>query len=258
MRIRPISCVYCPYGTQAQNSCMLHVQRLNSPAQRSEHRHDFHEFLLVLDGVYEVQVDGRLHRLDPNQCVLYPAGCVHTPIIADGLFVMTLQWDQAEFDAPSLLSLPRFGHDSGGGIRQGLYWLETWSADATVPECDQAALIRVILRHHARSGLNLLSDPLQRAEHQLRTNLWWNMTLDGLARNVGMSRTHLSRRFRAVYGMSPMAFRRQCRLDRAIELLRSGGMRLADVATEVGFASAAHLSNQLKAERGLRPRELMG
>ena len=54
-----------------------------------------------------------------------------------------------------------------------------------------------------------------------------------------------------------MAYRRQRRLDRAIDLLREGNLTVDQVARKrVGFATASHLSNLLAEKRGVRPQDI--
>ena len=117
--------------------------------------------------------------------------------------------------------------------------------------------MRVILRHHASSGELVSQNPMDRARYLLEQNLFFGLTLDGLAHNVGMSRAALSQSFRQHFGISPMAYRRQRRLDRAIDLLREGNLTVDQVAKRVGFATASHLSNLLAEKRGVRPQDIL-
>jgi AraC-like DNA-binding protein len=64
-------------------------------------------------------------------------------------------------------------------------------------------------------------------------------TLANLARRVGLSRTRLAERFRQFLGESPMAYLAQWRLKLGAEILQSTDDSVADVATAVGYGSAA-------------------
>ena len=147
--------------------------------------------------------------------------------------------------------MPLVGTDPEGAVRHSLLWLERWQRDASRSDADRLALLRVALCHHQGSSTRPADEVLERARHLLATDLAANMHLEALARNVGISRAALVRRFRARYGSSLMAYRRQCRLDQAIDLLRAGERTAAEVATAV--SPPRHLSNVLLRERGQRP-----
>jgi len=63
-------------------------------------------------------------------------------------------------------------------------------------------------------------------------------SLNGLARQVGLSRSTFAARFSTEVGMSPLAYLERWRLDLAASLLRSQRMGLEEVADRVGYASA--------------------
>ena len=59
-----------------------------------------------------------------------------------------------------------------------------------------------------------------RAKYLLSNQLEEQFDLIHLAANVGVSPTMLGRTFKEQYGCTPMTYRRRCRLDKAIELIR--------------------------------------
>jgi AraC-like DNA-binding protein len=68
---------------------------------------------------------------------------------------------------------------------------------------------------------------------------------------TGLSRYDLARQFRAMLGTSPHRYLLMRRLDFARRRLREG--RLADVASDAGFADQAHFTRAFKAAFGLTP-----
>jgi AraC-like DNA-binding protein len=63
-----------------------------------------------------------------------------------------------------------------------------------------------------------------------------------LAKAAGLSRMHFAAQFRAYTGISPSAFVRTRRIQRAKELLGDPQTTLADVALSVGFRTQAHFT----------------
>jgi AraC-like DNA-binding protein len=70
---------------------------------------------------------------------------------------------------------------------------------------------------------------------------------------VGQSREHLTRSFRAAYGIEPAAWLRSLRLDAARVHLRQSSATLDEIARNVGFASGRQLTRAFHASQGMTP-----
>jgi AraC-like DNA-binding protein len=80
-------------------------------------------------------------------------------------------------------------------------------------------------------------------------------TLAALAREVGVSRAALARRFHELVGEPPMTFLTGWRIALAADLLREPGATLASVALQVGYGSPFALSSAFKRRRGVSPQQ---
>jgi AraC-like DNA-binding protein len=80
-------------------------------------------------------------------------------------------------------------------------------------------------------------------------------TLGQLAREVGISRAALARRFHELVGEPPMTFLTGWRIALAADLLREPGATLASVAHQVGYGSPFALSAAFKRLRGISPQQ---
>lgn len=78
---------------------------------------------------------------------------------------------------------------------------------------------------------------------------------EALARRHGSSRRQLERDFRRWLGVSPNAYTRLARFQRAAAAL-GGGAALADVAAASGFADQAHMTRVFRETAGLTPGRL--
>ncbi len=77
-----------------------------------------------------------------------------------------------------------------------------------------------------------------------------------LAAEVGWSRRHLTDRFTTEFGLAPKVAGRVLRFEQAVARLRQRpGIRLADLAAEVGYADQAHLTREWQAIAGCSPRQ---
>jgi AraC-like DNA-binding protein len=78
-------------------------------------------------------------------------------------------------------------------------------------------------------------------------------TLDGLARDVGLSRTTFADRFVHYVGMPPMQYLARWRMQLAARRLEVPGVSIAQVAAEVGYESEAAFNRAFKKLIGVTP-----
>lgn len=79
------------------------------------------------------------------------------------------------------------------------------------------------------------------------------LDLDRIASEAGYSRFHFLRRFRAAFGVTPHQYLTHCRLERAKQLLASGGHTVTEVCMAVGFSSLGSFSTLFSKRVGHAP-----
>jgi AraC-like DNA-binding protein len=94
-----------------------------------------------------------------------------------------------------------------------------------------------------------------RALRMLQNNPAQPWTVASLARETGVSRAALARRFAELVGEPPMTFLTAWRLALAADLLREPGTTISAVAQQVGYSSPFALSTAFKRVRGVSPNE---
>ena len=82
-------------------------------------------------------------------------------------------------------------------------------------------------------------------------------SVEMLAQEVGLSRTHLHRKMKEMTGLSTSDFIRNLRLRQAADLLKSGQSTVTQIAYAVGFSNQAHFSSAFKKVYGMTPKEYM-
>jgi AraC-like DNA-binding protein len=95
---------------------------------------------------------------------------------------------------------------------------------------------------------------VERLKELLSSELQEELTLDALARRVGANPYTMLRRFKASTGITPHAFRTNCRIEQARKYLQQG-MEIAEVALACGFFDQSHLHRHFKAMTTLTPKE---
>lgn len=96
-------------------------------------------------------------------------------------------------------------------------------------------------------------DVIEAARDVIAQRFTDNLTLSGIAREVGASVFHLARIFKARSGFSLHAYRNQLRLRAALERLRDPAADLTDVALDLGFSSHSHFTGTFKRTFGRTP-----
>lgn len=119
--------------------------------------------------------------------------------------------------------------------------VRTWFAG---PEADAPAWYRANDDPVVGHALRLL--------HQEPAAPW---TVARLAREVGVSRATLARRFAEEVGETPMAYLTEWRLALAADLLREPDATVAGVARQVGYGTGFALSAAFSRVRGISPSE---
>jgi YesN/AraC family two-component response regulator len=98
-----------------------------------------------------------------------------------------------------------------------------------------------------------LSIPIQRAMGLIQERYWDQLSLSALARQVGMSKYHLSHRFREVLGVTFRDYLLRVRLERAKTLLAAGHVSITEVAANVGFGDLPRFDKVFKRYTGFTP-----
>ena len=78
--------------------------------------------------------------------------------------------------------------------------------------------------------------------------------VESLQREVGMSRTQLHRKLKALTGQSATEFIRSIRLYRAADLLKQQAGSVAEIAYMVGFNSQAYFTRCFREQFGMSPK----
>jgi len=94
---------------------------------------------------------------------------------------------------------------------------------------------------------------IQTAIKLIQLRYWDDLTLAGLARELGMSKFHLSRRFKEAMGVTFRSYLLRTRLERAKVLLSSTEDSITEVAHTVGFGDLPRFDKLFKRYAGLTP-----
>ena len=94
---------------------------------------------------------------------------------------------------------------------------------------------------------------LRRLEDYVDANVHHPITLDDMAQALGLGVWTLNRQLRRTLNLSAYAFVVERRVQRAVTLLRAGGLSLKEIAAAAGFSDQAHMTRLFRAKLGITP-----
>lgn len=97
---------------------------------------------------------------------------------------------------------------------------------------------------------------ITKLEGALRDHLRTPLCLAEMARLCGMSKYHMLRNFRAVYGCTPNKYLERLRMQKARELLAAGNLPVFEVAQQCGFDDQRYFARRFRKHFGRPPSQL--
>jgi len=107
-------------------------------------------------------------------------------------------------------------------------------------------------RDLARGGIDWR---IRRAVDLIRSDPGASVDVNGLAREVGLSRAHFFRLFDKCYGMSPRVYLNVVRMEQAVEYAVAGNDTFASISDRLGFSVPAHFTRFFRDHAGSSPSE---
>lgn len=223
------------------------------------HRHDHHQLLYSSAGTLRLEVEGAQWLLPPRRAAWITGGLSHRVYSTQGASLRTVYFPTNETMIPTQPCCV-FGVD--GLCREMLIYATRWSADRNACEVDRRYFSALAALTHewaqATPSLRLpaaSSPPLRRAVHQVLETLEAPLTMEALAKQVGISARTLRRYSRRELGMGWGDFTQAARMIAAQEHLSDPTLSITDVAFAVGFESLAAFSRAFRRFTGASPRE---
>lgn len=94
---------------------------------------------------------------------------------------------------------------------------------------------------------------IKAAKEFILNNYAFHISIDDVAKNVGVTSNYLANIFARYEKSSPKKFLIKARLENAALLLKSGSYRVNEVSKRVGYSNQLHFSNEFKRFYGLSP-----
>ena len=99
----------------------------------------------------------------------------------------------------------------------------------------------------------LLRSLIKTVRRRLRSDE--EVTVEAVTRELGYTRQYISGRFHRVTGRLLSQFLKEKRLEKAARLLKSGNLRVSQIARRCGFDSENYFRQQFRQRFGMSPRQ---
>lgn len=230
---------------------------------------DYNKFLLPVSGEGEIIVAGKKYSLEPGKMYLMPAGVKQSYYHVSDDFV-TKYW--CHFSA-------RVGNMNLFDVVHPRYCVNTTSTNeitslfkklinlTSQPESLYSVvavkgLMLEIISHYLKLD-SLMADgedsepktDFQGVLKYIEKNLASKLTVEELADVMHLHPNYFIRYFKSFFGVSPIRFINNMRMDKAKQLLSEGEMSVSQIAKFVGIDDIFYFSKQFKKYNGYAPTE---
>ena len=212
----------------------------------------FHSLSFRLSGRVTFEIDGRHYQSSENGITFIPAGVDYITHAQEAgeMFVVHFKTKHTDVTAAPLFLDDRTDLEN----RFETLCKQPHSLGGNTYRC----------MAHFYALLDALSKPQQGvapcvhlAKHLMDTQFTQKISIAALAKEAGISEVYFRNKFREYYGVSPLAYLKQVRINHAKQLLRSGYYSVTDVALECGFENVSYFSYTFKQLTGISPTDFL-
>lgn len=129
--------------------------------------------------------------------------------------------------------------------------------------CQLRLLLLCLLRDNGRRRKKLKTPVAQRNENlivsrtlqYIATHVYDKMSVESVAREAGVSTSHLTALFHRQMDISPGEYIRRVKLEESKNLIREGRLNFSQIAAALNYSTIHHFSRQFKDNFGVSPSE---
>ena len=145
-------------------------------------------------------------------------------------------------------------------VREALY--NIYLSRGPEPQCEalMTGYLYIFMAHMMKEARDTMpnvgsssSQSVLAAIKYIQFNYSHDISVDDIAKAVGVSRSHLYRVFMSNVGQSPIDYLTNYRVGEACSLLKSSNLSIAEIAVSVGFFDQFYFSRVFKKVKGVPP-----
>lgn len=236
-----------------------------------QHTHNCSELFYVIDGQGQFLIESHTYPVSTNDLVIVNPNVLHTELSlnASPLSYIVLGVEGLELTAPAGENNSNFCIINFKNIRETiLHYLQNmlYEIGAKHPGyeivCQDLMEILIVLLGRQTNFSTLLAPVGKKTsrlcgatKRYIDTHYQEEITLDKLAEINHVSKYHLAHAFTEEYGISPINYLLNKRIQEAEHLLATTDFSLSLISYTTGFSSSSYFAQIFKKQRGCTPRE---
>lgn len=228
------------------------------------HTHPYAELFYVVGGQGHIQVDQELHPITTGQLVILNPNVMHTEVSRnaspleyvvlgiEGLELVSREGEDARF---RILDHPDNVTSCLGNILRETR--EDLPGSDTICQAYMEILVTQLMRS-TDVGLGDAGTPAANSQcvavrRYIDAHFKESLTLDDLAAIAHINKYYLAHAFKEEYGISPIRYQLERRIEEGCYLLRQTDLSLAQISRILGFSSSSYFSQAFRTGKGLSP-----
>lgn len=243
-----------------QNPGSILVVRQQTEQRLPSHQHDKAQLLLVLGGIAYLQTNEKDFYIPSNHYIWIPKNYLHNLMFnTQELYIINIYFPGKSSDG--------FYNELGiypvsKLLSEMLSFCKEWHGDYFKGSWEfgfLTTLKNVLSKENLKKfSIQLPTTEDQRLQAivgQLRGRLNENLTLEGIAKQYGISVRSLTRLFQAKLHITFIQYVKMLRIIRAMELIRDTDLNMTEIAYEIGYSNISAFSNNFHQLTNMRPTE---
>lgn len=232
------------------------------------HTHSYAELFFVVGGTGHIQIDHELYPISTRQLVIINPNVMHTerslnasPLeyVVLGIEGLELSLKQNQENRFKILDI----HDADRVYTCIRNILEETHEDLPGSETVCQAYMEILITRLMRStDFSLNKDPLPSSNSQcaavrryIDAHFKESLSLDMLAEIARVNKFYLAHSFKEEFGVSPITYQLNRRIEEGCYLLRQTDMSLTQIARVLGFSSSSYFSQVFRKYKNITPSE---
>ena len=215
--------------------------------------------ILKYEGETVYTCGGKTFLSNSHHALILPKGCSYEWCCTKSghFFILEFESDQV-YDEP--ISLPLKNRERLLKSLRELEYKRSLRGFMFESECIRdtySILLSVAQASFEKYVPNHKQKRIQPAVDYILQNYDKNIKNDTLAAVAGMSTVYFRKQFTEILGISPIAYTKQLRIEKAKEMLKSDYGALTDIAQALGYSSLYDFSRDFKKHVGVSPSKYM-
>ena len=241
---------------------------------RERKKEDVIQFILIycIDGEGWFELNGKRELVIPHQFFILPKGIAHkygsNPTKPWTIYWMHFDGEKAAFFAVGFDHPIDISPNSNSRIQERLQLFEEIFNTLSKSLSMNNIYYSITSLFHFLGSMKFLGEYRQSVElttrkkdcideviHFMHENIERKLTLDDLARQAGLSTSHLSLLFHKKTYYSPLQYLNHLRIQKACQLLDFTDMKINQISPKIGFEDSLYFTRIFKKNMGMSPSE---